>query len=298
MRNLLLGNGLNLTNYEVNSFITVQSTFERFCTYLKEYSEIIKALFLIDDFNYEEVKTKCCESFVGIEQVTGIVFTYVHDKIESKRKYTRNDSYRLVEILGEIAIKSIFFVDGKLCVPIITEDYIRTINEKYDNVFSLNYIEGWDKLNKVTYLHGNISRYINSYCDIGSAVLSFNGIYRIWKKGEYTKVDFRDIVFMPTNEYIDKEYYVINGIYPGDDLFPADDLFPYGGRDIYKSLDNIDNVDIFGMSPYGDRNIIDKIKNIVNKRIFVYQMNENEINEWRRNGIDNCFVDSADFLAQ
>ncbi len=103
---------------------------------------------------------------------------------------------------------------------------------------------------------------------------------------------------MPTNNIVDKYNYIIDGLYPSNDLFPAEDLFPYGGRDIYKNLDNIDKIEIFGMSPYGDKTIIDKIKKIKNKKIFVYNLEQDQINEWEKYGINNCFIDSSRFLIE
>lgn len=299
MRNLLIGNGLNLTNYESNCFLTVNNIYERFKINLINYWELINRLFYQDKMNLEKLIEKLDSSDKkGIEDIAGIVFQYVYEQIGLKRKFNQNDSYRLVEILGEISIKSIFFTDNNFNIPKISNDYINKILNDYDNVFTLNYIEDWDKNGKVQYLHGNIKKYINSYCDICSNVLSYNKEYCNLRDGNYTKIDFKDIVFMPTNNVVDKYNYIIDGLYPSNDLFLAEDLFPYGGRDIYKNLDNIDKIEIFGMSPYGDKTIIDKIKKIKNKKIFVYNLEQDQINEWEKYGINNCFIDSSRFLIE
>ena len=98
-----------------------------------------------------------------------------------------------------------FFLELTLFnIPKISNDYINKILNDYDNVFTLNYIEDWDKNGKVQYLHGNIKKYINSYCDFCSNVLSYNKEYCNLRDGNYTKIDFKDIVFMPTNNIVDK----------------------------------------------------------------------------------------------
>lgn len=299
MRNWLIGNGLNLTNYEKNYFLAINSIYNRFINNLINYWELINKLFYQDKMDLEELVEKLDSSNKkGIEDIAGIVFQYVYEQIELKRKFNKNDSYRLVEILGEISIKSIFFKDNSFNIPKISDDYINKILNDYNKIFTLNYIEDWDKNSKVKYLHGNVKKYINSYCDICSSVLSYNKEYCNLRRGNYVKVDFKDIVFMPTNNIVDKYNYIIGGLYPSNDLFPAEDLFPYGGRDIYKDLDSIDNIEIFGMSPYGDKTIIDKIKKIKNKRIFVYNSDEDEINEWKKYGINDCFIDSSRFLIE
>lgn len=299
MRNLLIGNGLNLTNYDKNNWLAINSIYNRFVKNLMNYWELINKLFYQDKMKLDELIKKLENTDKkGIEDIAGIVFQYVYEQIELKRKFNQNDSYRLVEILGEISIKSIFFKDKSFNIPKISDEYIEKILNDYTNVFTLNYIEDWDKNGKVQYLHGNIKKYIDSYCDIGSNVLSHNKEYCQLRKGNYIKVNFKDIVFMPNNNIVDKNNYIINGLYPSNDLFPAEDLFPYGGRDIYKNLDNIDNIEIFGMSPFGDKAIIDKIKKINNKKIFIYNLNESEIIEWKKYGIDNCFIDSSKFLIE
>lgn len=232
----------------------------------------------------------------GIEENAGKVFRYIYYEITLKREFTWNDSYRLVEILGEISIKSIFFKENLFMIPKITDEYINKITAKYDNIYTLNYIEDWDKSENLNYLHGNLKKYINSYCDIGSRVLSYNPEYCKFKINDYIKIDFKDIIFMPINEIINKYNYIVEGLKPRDNLYLANDLFPYGGRDIYKNLEKLENIDIFGMSPYGDEALIDKIKYIKNKNIYVYKLNGNEINKWMSYGIKDCFVDSKEFL--
>ena len=295
MKNLLIGNGLNLTNYKENSFLEPNEIYDRFIKNLTDYWNVINRLVDQNEMNLEKLIKQLC-SKEGIEENAGKVFRYIYHEITLKGEFSWNDSYRLVEILGEIAIKSIFFKEKLFLIPKITDEYINKITTNYDNVYTLNYIEDWDKKENLNYLHGNLKKYINSYCDIGSRVLSNNAEYCKFKTNDYIKIDFKDIIFMPINDIINKYNYIVEGLYPRNNLYPADDLFSYGGRDIYKNLEQLDNIDIFGMSPYGDEAIIDKIKNIKNKNIYVYKLNNNEINKWMSYGIKNCFIDSEEFL--
>ena len=294
MRNLLIGNGLNLTNREENAFLRTDNIYYRFKKNLTTYWNLINELVYEKNMNLDEVIQKL-HSNDGIEKLAGITFQYIYDRINIKREFNLNDTYRLVEILGEISIKSIFFKEDKFLIPKIADEYKNKIEKSYDKIFTLNYIEDWDEFGVVKYLHGNFKKYVNTYSDIGSSVLSNNKEYRKFKTSEYKKIDFKDIVFMPINDVVNKYNYIVEGLYPSDNLYPADDLFPYSGRDIYKDLDGLENIDIFGMSPEGDESIIEKIKNIKDKKIYVYELKEKEIKKWKSFGIEGCFVDSGNF---
>ncbi len=295
MENILIGNGLNLTNYNENSFLSAHNIYDRFIENLNKYWIIIYELVHLEKLNIEPLMQEL-DFNDGIEILAGKVFQYIYNKIELKRKFSWNDSYRLIEILGEISIKSIFFCENNFLIPKISDEYKNKIERTYDNIFTLNYIEDWDNNGKVKYLHGNLKKYVKIYSDIGSMLLSNNKKYVNFKETEYEKIDFKDIVFMPTNSIVDKYNYIVQGLCPRDNLYPAEDLVPYAGRDIYKDLDNLDNIEVFGMSPYGDETIINKIKKIKNKKIYVYNLNKFEIDEWKKYGIENCFVDSKIFL--
>lgn len=295
MKNILIGNGLNLTNYNENSFLSKHNIYDRFIENLNKYWIIINKLVNLKELNIEPLKQEL-NSADGIETLAGKVFQYIYNKIELKRKFSWNDSYRLIEILGEISIKSIFFCENKFLIPKISDEYKSKIERIYDNIFTLNYIEDWDNNGNVKYLHGNLKKYVRKYSNIGSMLLSNNKQYLSFKEEEYEKIDFKDIVFMPTNSIVNKYNYIVQGLCPRDNLYPADDLVPYSGRDIYKYLDNLDNIDVFGMSPYGDETIIGKIKKIENKKIYVHNLNKAEIDEWKKYEIENCFVDSNEFL--
>lgn len=84
-----------------------------------------------------------------------------------------------------------------------------------------------------------------------------------------------DIIFAP--EGIKKNNLVcVTGILPSNKLYPADDLFLYRSKQLYTELDQVNELDIFGMSPYGDESIIDKINSKNKVRVFIYKKDENE----------------------
>ena len=299
MKCLLIGNGLNLTNKEANSFFENENINKRFISNLYEYWKVIHNILNLEETDINVLKRSIEEHLNdNIEKIAGIAFQYFQKCIESKRQMFENEDDRLIELLGEISIKSIFLSDNKFIIPKIKKTYVEKITNNYDKVFTLNYIESWDKNDKVEYLHGSLKKYIQSCSDIGSSQLSDNPIYNSFKKHNYSKISFKDIVFIPSDIRVTKESYVINGKYPSSRLVLSNDLYPYGGRDIYKELNNIDSIDLFGVSPYGDDAVINVIKKIRDKRIFVYKMNESEINTWKENEIDNCFIDSEMFIKE
>ncbi len=296
MNSLLIGNGLNLTNKE-NNFLNTKEIASRFKDNLSIYWNVIEKLIYKDKLDISEI-LKRLDKNKGIEELSGIVFGFLYDEIKKEREFSWNDCYRLVEILGEISLKSIFFKDTFM-IPKVTSEYVSIINQRYENIFSLNYIEDWDINRKVNYLHGNLKKYLKEGIDIGSNILSHNEDYIKFKTSEYAKVDFLDVVFMPTNDILNKYNYIEEGLFPekcGLSVYPANDLFPYGGKDMYSALNEIQNIDIFGMSPYGDKALIDKISKIENVKIYIYNLNESEINKWREFGVNANFIDSKEFL--
>lgn len=295
MKNLLLGNGLNLANN--NKFLDSQEIHNRFIENLREYWNLINKLLAIDNTDCEQLIQQLEFKNGGIEKETGKIFDYIHDEVISTREFTANDEYRLIEILGEIAIKSIFFENNKFLIPKISDEYIEKIYQ-YDNIFSLNYIEDWDNKKIVKYLHGNLKKYISGNSNIGSKLLNNNKNYTIFKKEKYEKIDFKDIIFMPTNNFTDKYDYINEGLTLNDGLRLDNDVVLSDGRDIYKDLDILEELDVFGVSPDGDEALIKRIRNVKKLKIYVYKLeeNKNEKRKWESFGINADFPDSEDFL--
>ena len=150
-------------------------------------------------------------------------------------------------------------------------------------------------------MHGNINSYLSKYNgqNITSSILKYT-LHLESYDANYIELDFRDIIFIPDNEIVDKYSYVGEGLFLnkcGLTIYPANDLFPDDGKgDIYKELDNIKNIEIFGMSPYGDQSLIKKISKIENIIIYVYNMNMEEIREWAKYIQNAIFKDSKEFI--
>ena len=67
--------------------------------------------------------------------------------------------------------------------------------------------------------------------------------------------------------------------------------------DLYAKLDDIEKLDIFGMSPYGDEDLINKITKIQDVTVYVYDLkNNSEKDEWIRKVKNVKLKDSEEFL--
>lgn len=55
MRTLLLGNGINLTNLDDNSFLNIESIYKRFIVHLDEYWDIIQKLVYLKDIDIKKL---------------------------------------------------------------------------------------------------------------------------------------------------------------------------------------------------------------------------------------------------
>lgn len=89
----------------------------------------------------------------GIESLAGSLYIYI--KTHVTRKWTDNDEIRLQDVVKCIALTSIFFDDmGKICTDYDSKKLL-DISE-YKEVYTLNYIEFWDKKEECIYLHGKV----------------------------------------------------------------------------------------------------------------------------------------------
>lgn len=277
-KGLLLGNGIN-SCLEINN-LSIACIGERFRNNVEVYSPIIENLFgveLKEDF-WKSIDNKSGQ--LGIETLAGILYKYV--KNNKKDVWTDNDEYRIQDIIACVCILSIFYTkDGK-----IDQCFDQTripLMDGYDYIFTLNYIEFWDTNHKCIHLHGKVdsqklrdekNAILVSKCRMNVTKYA-RSIERIKRTNSVIEFEPNDIIFAP--EGIKKNDLIcVTGIFPSDNLYPADDLFLYRSKQLYTELDQVNELDIFGMSPYGDESIIDKInsKNIV--RVFIYKKDENE----------------------
>jgi hypothetical protein len=88
-------------------------------------------------------------------------------------------------------------------------------------------------------------------------------------------VDLGEVVFAPST--VDKDHLIcVQGLYPSDRLYPAEDLYPLEEKMLYEELNEVDEIDVFGMSPYGDEGIINILNSKRKVRIFVYDKDASE----------------------
>ncbi len=285
-RNLLLGNGINM--HLSVSDMTMQDIAFRFRRNL-----IISSPFYELLFNIAFTESICDDLFVenkklGIESLAEIVHSYVIKN--TPQKITLNLRMRLIDAIICTSLTAIFY------------NVNRKIGEEYDalklpdmslfhKIFSLNYMEFWDRNDKCTYLHGRYNnekvvendkpivlyseeryRGFKNYDDIVMQLGNFYNLLPI-----YT----RDIVFSP--EFSKKSELIRLGQYPSENLFPAEDLFLHSSAKLYKELDGISQIEIFGMSPYGDDCLLEKINAMDFVTVYVYDKNNNpETEEWKK----------------
>lgn len=294
MKSLLIGNGLNLANN--NFYLNIDMVKNRFFTELKEKLVLFQKALYLDELNYDDIYKYIAKEYIGIEELAGHLFDYIQTKVTEKREFSENDNYRTIELIGIIALRALFIINNQFIEPQVTNSYTSKIN-KYDKIFTLNYIESWDKNNKCTYLHGNISKYFQNYNgqSITTNILIHNPEIKDCFKNNPVVLDLGEIIFVPDNKKADKLSYVGTPYYPSNTLYPADDLFLKDFKDIYEDLNNVESLDIFGVSPYGDKSLINKLMKIPQITIYVHNSNKLEIMEWKKSLPWAIFKDSSLF---
>ncbi len=294
MKSLLIGNGLNLANN--NFYLNIDMVKNRFFTELKEKLILFQKALYLDELNYDDIYKYIIKEYIGIEQLAGHLFDYIQAKVNEKRKFNENDNYRTIELIGIIALRALFIIDNQFIEPQVTELYTSKMN-KYDKIFTLNYIESWDKNNNCIYLHGNISKFFQNYNgqSVTTNILIHNPEIKDYFKDNPVVLDLGEIIFVPDNKKVNKLSYVGTPYYPSNTLYPADDLFLKESKDIYEDLDNAESLDIFGVSPYGDKSLINKLMKIPQITIYVHNLNELEIMEWKKSLPWAIFKDSSSF---
>lgn len=299
MKAILMGNGINML--EKNNFDS-KSIAHRFEKVIHKNEKLLSKMFMSDENNINFYGESECEINDNIERLSGKVFCYIKQK---KDNFTANDRYRLIEMLANISIESIFLQNNKLYIPKVPTNFLYAL-EKYNKIFSLNYYDNININKEITYLHGklHIEKYESTLKTMvcSSFLYKYNEEYKeiIDKEYiEYDKIftDARSIVLMPEIINYTKQDHFGEGLYPDDNLYPANDLFPSSGMgDLYAKLDNIEELDIFGMSPYGDEDLINKIAKIKEVTVYVYNLkNNSEKDEWIRKIKNIKLKDSEEF---
>ncbi len=301
MRNLLLGNGINI-HLDIKG-MTMDDISNRFKKSLAASSPFYELLFNVQ--LTEDICDKLFENVAnnGIESLTEIIHAYVIKNTTVTKSI--NFHMRLIDALICSALTAIFYDNSERIGLSYNKSNLPNLNV-FDNIFTLNYVEFWDEYNHCTHLHGkyNIDSIITSNIPLllysHERYIGFEGYDKIVEalSSVYNMqpLNTEHIVFSP--EFSKKSEMIKLGKYPNANLFPADDLFLHDFRHLYTELDTIKTIEIFGMSPYGDDSIIEKLNNMDFVTIYVYNKAKNrETKEWT--SILKCpyeIKDSDDFM--
>lgn len=301
-KSLLLGNGINI-RLGIDS-LKASEIRKRFSDNLKIYKPLIEKMF---DVNMNKI----IEEYSNVAEDESIekLVTILEESIIKNHKgyFTKNDEIRLEDIIVDIGLTSIFF-NVKTGINLKRQDVALKLAD-YKNIFTLNYYEFWDENHICKYLHGKFD--LSMYDNIKKKIL----ISEKWKDiPEYKKIidelhkendidilyrNNTDVILSSTNKHKDKLNYVA-GLYSSNDIYPSDDLLLINCKQLYKELDGIEYLDIYGMSPYGDVAIINKIKNVKNVKVYVYdkEHHDDQLKEWEKIlSTTNCKIsDSGEFV--
>lgn len=282
-KSLLLGNGIN-ARIGIKG-LAVSEIKERFRHNMHRNSLVLEALYgitLSKDLCIDIIQSSKMD---GIESLAGSLYTYI--KMHVKQKWTDNDEIRLQDVVKCIALTSIFYDDmGKICTVYDSRKLLNT--NEYEKVYTLNYIEFWDKNEECIYLHGKIDLdSLGNGRNILLASIERNCYSKykdamdiIGKSNNVKLIDTSNIIFSPDS--IPKEKLIdVIGVYPSNNLYLADDLFSHSKRELYGQLGDAEELDIFGLSPYGDDSLIDVINRMKSVTIYVHNMNTSaEVEVW------------------
>lgn len=301
-KSLLLGNGVNI-QLGINS-LKASEIRKRFSNNLKIYKPLIEKMFDVNMNKIIEEYSNVAED----ESIEKLVTILEESIIENHKGYfTKNDEIRLEDIIVDIGLTSIFF-NVETGINLKRQDVALKLAD-YKNIFTLNYYEFWDENHICKYLHGkfDLSMYDNIKKKIlisekGKNIPEYKKIIDELHKENDIDILYRnntDVILSSTNKHKDKLHYVA-GLYLSNDIYPSDDLLLINCKQLYKELDGIEYLDIYGMSPYGDVAIINKIKNVKNVKVYVYdkEHHDDQLKEWEKIlSTTNCKIsDSGEFV--
>ena len=271
---LLIGNGINFCG--TSDDFSSEAIAHRFGEVIqKRISNNDDEEFAYFDGINKELEFERCEN--NVEMLAYEVYEFVCTKYKTyeKKDLSKNDEMKFISLIKNMAINAIFFKDSKFIENEIPEELVRKIC-LYENVLTLNYFEYWDKKSICKHLHGKIRRPFYS---------------------ELTRAETEELIFSPAFNNITKTDVINMGCYPSNGLVPSEDLYPKEAKELYKELDNIQRIEVFGISPYGDDELIEKLNMIEKVKIFIYKgkKNDDEIDEWKKRVSSAEIVDASDF---
>lgn len=284
-RNLLLGNGINIhLGVKGMSVPEIASRFKKNLIMSSPFYELLFNISFTDEICDKLFKM---DNKQGIESLAEKVHSYVIESIS--QNITINTRMRLLDAIVCTALSAIFYKESKKIGAIYDIAKLPDM-DYFDKIFTLNYAEFWDKDKKCIHLHG---RYDNSLIQENKKPILLYSMERYRGFENYDKVVTElsdkynlyslytwDIVFSP--EFSKKSEMIGLGQYPSNELYPANDLFLRKVKHLYGELNEIKEIEIFGMSPYGDECLIEKINDMEYVTVYVYDKIHNpETEEWK-----------------
>lgn len=281
-RNLLLGNGINMhlgvSNMGMNDIAI------RFTQCLIRSSPIYELLFGIN-FN-DDI---CIKLFPDIAKCNiELLADKLYDLVihNTNKSLSDNLKMQLIDAIICTAITAIFYNEQEKLGNYYNKESVPNM-ALFDNIYTLNYAEFWDDSSKCTFLHGKYN--MNSIICDDKPVLHYSCERYLGYEGykeliEEMKKDYnmcelytRNIVFSPA--FFEKVEIINLGLYPSSSLYPAEDYFLREVISLYKELDGIDEIEVFGMSPYGDDNLINILNKMKNVVVYIHNRYDKDNNK-------------------
>lgn len=238
----------------------------------------------------------------------------VYDFVKNERALTSNDEIRLLSTITCCGVTAIFYDKDKVLGKDYDKKRIPDFS-KYKNIFSLNYAESWDKGGKCKYLYRRCDpsaeeenskeilacdeESLHQKCDFltveenGKEILIYDVERYVGYKGyrevvRKLKPNFNMIglntwyvIFSPEFHKMEegfrhnKSQLINEQSFPAEDRGPADDIFPSDPKKLYDELEEVHQIEVFGMSPYGDDELIEKLNHMDFVTVYIYNFKEN-----------------------
>lgn len=152
MKNLLLGNGINMHLGVTNMSVTdIAARFKKCLVISSPFYELL--------FGIAFTEKICNDIFqasekLGIESLANSAHSFVINN--TPQKMTLNFRMRLLDAIICTALTAIFFNGSEKIGMNFNKNKLPNLNY-YDNIFSLNYVEFWDANNQCIFLHGQFN---------------------------------------------------------------------------------------------------------------------------------------------
>lgn len=300
--NLLLGNGVNLTNSNYLSskeiVIRIEKTLQSAIYFLGMQNNIVFLTEIKNNFDFT--------GFSGnVEELLFECFKLVITKRENYfKKLTEKRFLELLTLLKRVFINAMFVENNALIKVEIPREMVNKI-KSHKRIFSTNYYEYWDDKNITNHLHGKID-FIpfdkNDYT-IEEDRMIFDVEYAsaiddmFTEKYHFPIENLDEIIMLPVGYQIDKnEVRRIENKYTQFGFMLLERTERVKANDIYADLDSLNEITLYGISPVGDELLMNKLAKIPVVIIYVYDIvNNKEVNIWKSNIPHATLFDSKEF---